>query len=144
MTLPADATHPAPRKVVFQGASNITANYWTKTGQPRKVRAHVIPADPKTPAQMQRRAHMRAGVLLWQAMPPSEKEAWRAEGKTRQITGFNAFTSWHLKRFIVDPFATWDAGPVTWDSGAATWDAGAANWQPDKQAIWDGSAATWD
>jgi hypothetical protein len=112
-----------PRKVVFQGASNITANYWTKTGQPRKVRVYVIPADPKTDAQIARRDWLRAGVAIWQALSAEEKAAWTKAGEARQITGYNAFNSSHLKAYTPPSAAQWDGSDTTWDDNGSTFDA---------------------
>lgn len=144
VTLPPDATHPTARKVVFQGASHQTANYWTKTGQPRKIRAHVVPLDPKTAPQLARRAHMRAGVLIWQAMTTEQKAQWRKIAEQRGITGYNAFCSHWLKQYQPPNAAMWDAENAAWDNGAASWDNGAATWEKLPPATWDGGAATWD
>lgn len=99
VTVPTSTADPTPRKIVFQGASNVTANYWTKAGRPRQVRAHVIPADPKTPAQLARRDNMRAAVTAWQTLTDTEKTAWRDRASERGISGYNTFCSHHLKTF---------------------------------------------
>jgi len=55
------------------------------------ARAHVVPRDPKTPAQLDRRSHFRAAVAAWRALPISEKEKWRKRASRTEHTGYHLF-----------------------------------------------------
>jgi len=136
LTIPAGPDNPVAQKFVFQGASNVNANYFTATGQPRKVRRHVIPRDPKTLSQLVRRAHMAAGVAQWQQLPVSSKATWRIAGEQRNLTSFQAFISAWLKTPPAFFSTSWDAGSTLWDSTPTLWDG-----MTDTQ--WDGGATLW-
>jgi len=55
------------------------------------ARAYVVPSDPKTPAQLDRRSHFRAAVVAWRALPISEKEKWRKRASRTERTGYHLF-----------------------------------------------------
>src|SRR2546422_6418040 len=58
------------------------------------LREYVVPKDPKTELQLERRAVFRDAVAAWHALPPAEKEVHNREAKG--MSGFNLFVS----RFI--------------------------------------------
>jgi hypothetical protein len=63
----------------------------------RQQRRHVIPADPKTPAQITRRVKLAAATNAWHSLTTPEKKAARMRGAARSITGFNQFISEYMK-----------------------------------------------
>ena len=57
------------------------------------ARAHVVPRDPKTPAQRDRRRQFRAAVVAWRALPDLEKDKWRKRAAKSERTGYHLFLS---------------------------------------------------
>lgn len=82
---------------VYQRVRSGLGNVEGVAGDNLQLRAHVIPYDPKTAAQLARRALMAAAVALWHTFTPDEKKAWRAAGKARSLPGFNAWVSHYLR-----------------------------------------------
>lgn len=74
---------------VAPGLGNVAAN----TERGLQLRRHVIPLDPKTPAQIARRALMRAAVTFWRSSTSLEKAKWERDAKNRSISIFNACVS---------------------------------------------------
>lgn len=75
------------------GLGNIPAD-------PRKalqLRRHVIPTDPATPAQQQRRATLAAAVQAWHDLTPTARQAWAPQAKEAGLSIYNAFLSDYLK-----------------------------------------------
>jgi hypothetical protein len=66
------------------------------------ARAHVVPRDPKTPAQLDRRSRFRAAVLAWRALPNPEKETWSKRAARNERTGYHLF----LAEFMANANAT--------------------------------------
>lgn len=62
-----------------------------------QLRRWVMPADPRTPAQLAQRARMTAGVAEWHALTPEARAAWKATGKARGIPAYNAFLSAYMR-----------------------------------------------
>lgn len=82
---------------VKPGAGNVSGY----PGLTLQLRAHVIPLDPKTPAQIARRDLMRSAVARWHTLTTQDKDPYKITAEKRQITVFNAFISdtlknWHL------------------------------------------------
>lgn len=75
------------------GKGNVPADQ-TNTLQ---LRRYVIPTDPRTPAQIARRAAFANAVAAWQATTPENRALWRIQGKARNLSGFNAYLSRALK-----------------------------------------------
>lgn len=108
-----------------------------------QMRAHVIPADPKTPAQLQRRAIMALAVAAWKAAAPEVKALFVPAAKARNITPYMAFVSQYLKSYVPTSESIWDGGASTWDSGATQWDqAGPVSWDAGG-STWDSGATDW-
>jgi hypothetical protein len=67
-----------------------------------QVRRHVETVnDPKTTAQLERRAVFQAAVSSWQQMPEEQKAEWRRSAKRRRprpTTGYNLFISSRLNQ----------------------------------------------
>lgn len=97
LTLCDDADCTTSHKVVFQGCSAASANYFVGNHQPRMMRAYVIPYDPKTGPQLARRQKFRDGATAWDALAPSIKNQWKAAGSARGLTGYNVFMSEFLR-----------------------------------------------
>ncbi len=153
-------------KYVFQRVAPGKGNIPSRPALDLQLRRHVVPPDPRTPAQLARRDKMRQAVLIWHGLSDAEKLEWKARGTARRISGFNAFVSavlngaplvlptvWDGQPAKWDDYADrWDGGTASWDAGAAswgkvpeaTWDAGAAEWDPAPAAQWDGGTAEWD
>lgn len=61
-----------------------------------QLRRWVMPADPRTPAQVAHRAAFAAAVAAWQSMPQEARDSWRIPGKARNLPAYNAFLSAYL------------------------------------------------
>lgn len=109
-------------KVVYQGTSNQFANYFTKTGAPRMVRAYVPVTNPGTPGQLARQEAMRQAVANWHTASTSDREMARELAESRQITLYMAFISLQLKSLNPVLGTIWDGGSTTWDGGTTLWD----------------------
>lgn len=64
-----------------------------------QLRAYVIPADPKTPAQLARRNLFSLAVSGWHSLTEEQRWAWRDAGARRNISSFNAYISAYLRAF---------------------------------------------
>lgn len=84
------------RKVVYQGTTAYSANIPGTDARPRMIRAHVIPYDPRTAAQLEQRARIRAAVEAWQALTMQEQTTWRTKAKGKQLTGYQLFCKNHM------------------------------------------------
>jgi len=90
-----------------------------------QLRRHVIPYDPKTPAQIARRATFRDAVQSWQALDHATKEQWKRAARSSQRSGYNHFISYTM-RGIPAPFAGAQLSPPTQPSTSV---AAVAHWQ---------------
>lgn len=88
---PADP--PACTKVVYQKVAPGKGNLPGTGDYAYQRRRHVIPADPRTPAQVARRATFAAAVTEWQAMTDDQRRAWRAAAAGLAISGYNLYIS---------------------------------------------------
>lgn len=109
-------------KVVYQGTSPQFANYYTKTGKPRMVRAYSSPVNPGTPAQLARQEAMRQAVINWHSATSEERALAKTLAESRQITLYMAYISLQLKSLNPVLGTIWDGGATTWDSGSTLWD----------------------
>lgn len=93
-----DPQNPAQSvKVVYQTTAPGAGNISNGGKFDRQRRAHVIPKDPKTPAQLQRRARMAAAVAAWKLATPEDRSAYAEAARIRRITVCNAFISAFLR-----------------------------------------------
>jgi hypothetical protein len=83
--------------VVYQATAPGLGNISNGGRFDRQRRRWVIPHDPRTPAQLARRARFASGVAAWQAMDTTARQAWHWLGEQRRISSFNAFLSNHLR-----------------------------------------------
>lgn len=62
------------------------------------------PTKPPTADQIAQRSAFKAAIDAWNALPPADKSNWERAAKRLSLglTGFNAFTHFHLKP---DPIA---------------------------------------
>lgn len=73
-------------------------HYEQSTEKVLQRRRHVVPFDPKTPAQLECRCRFAAAVRSWHHLTEAEKEAYNARGNNRsdRIEGLNVF----IREFI--------------------------------------------
>lgn len=109
-------------KVVYQATSEQFANYHTKTGKPRMVRAYIAVVNPGTPAQLARQEAMRQAVANWHAATSEERAVAKSLAESRNITLYMAYISLQLKSLNPVLGTIWDGGSTTWDSGSTLWD----------------------
>jgi predicted carbohydrate-binding protein with CBM5 and CBM33 domain len=57
-----------------------------------QLRAHVIPFDPRTTAQLARRATFAAAQTAWAALDNTTKNLWNKSAIPERISGKNFFT----------------------------------------------------
>ena len=62
-----------------------------------QIRRHVIPFDPKTPEQLERRDRFRTAVQEWQTLPAVEKEEWKRLARSENRSGYNHFISYKMR-----------------------------------------------
>lgn len=87
-----------------------------------QLRRHVIPADPRSPAQVARREQFANAVAAWQQLSPAEKVVWQRAARNKQMSGYNHFLGSWLRG--QHPPSEWDGGATTWDGGDTVWDPG--------------------
>ena len=90
-------------------------------------RAHVFPAQPRTPPVMAERAQWRLGVSYWREriLTAPQRAVWAAIALERLISGFNQFMSQNRRSCISSP-ATVTAGSsmtITYTLGIGAGDA---------------------
>lgn len=85
----------SPGRYVYQRTAKGKGNMPLSETHDLQLRAHVIPADPKTPAQLARRAAFAAAVASWHAATAEDRESVRQTAENRGITLFNAWVSVH-------------------------------------------------
>ena len=54
--------------------------------------------DRQSPAQLAQRGRFKAAIAAWRALPESERQHWRHEGRVNHQTGWNRFISTWLAR----------------------------------------------
>ena len=86
-------------KYVFQRVKPGLGNISGRSGLDLQLRAHVIPLDPKTPAQLARRALFAAAVGRWRSPLAGDMERWEKTAQNRSIPVFNAALSDVLSNF---------------------------------------------
>ena len=75
----------------FQLSGAIGGIVFCQRGNGVYARAHVVPRDPKSPAQLDRRRHFGAAVVAWRALSDSDKQAWRNRAAREERTGYHMF-----------------------------------------------------
>lgn len=97
-----------PVKMVFQRVRAGLGNAGKYGSMDVQLRQHVVPADPKTAAQMARRDLMRAAVARYRAMTGIDLDPFKKTAEKRRITVFNAVISdtlrnYHLSGGVLTP-----------------------------------------
>jgi len=69
--------------------------YYRRLGV-KTQRAHFIPVQPGTPAQLAWWQVFRTGVQQWQALTPGQKETWKKKAYPPHMSGFNRYMRTHL------------------------------------------------
>ena len=64
------------------------------------VRAHFIPANPQTAAQVNIRAAMSISVISWQALSPADKLTYDTAVKGEPLSGFNKMVQGALDAYM--------------------------------------------
>ncbi len=84
----------------FQLSGAIGGIVFCKRGTGVYARVHVVPRDPKSPAQLDRRRHFRAAVVAWRALSDSDKEKWRSRAarEERMRTGYHLFLADYMAK----------------------------------------------
>lgn len=88
-----------PVKMVFQRVRAGLGNAGKFGSMDVQLRQHVIPADPKTAAQIARRDLMRAAVARYRAMTGIDLDPFKKTAEKRRISVFNAVVSDTLKNY---------------------------------------------
>lgn len=85
------ATTWEPIKKVAQLTKLSAANAGRVGNKGQQIRAHVIPFDPQTPAQIARRTAFQTAMANWSALSPAQKQAYNAQAQPLKISGVNLF-----------------------------------------------------
>lgn len=88
----------APGRYVFQKTAPGHGNDPTDPTRSRQIRRHVIPTDPQTALQLDRRAAFAAAVAAWHALPAQVRDEYRARASKASRTAYNLFLSETLKK----------------------------------------------
>jgi len=127
-----------------QIAKTMVASAWKGITYMRK---YVVPANPKTAAQMAQRALVTAVVSGWKNYYTSAvaRAAWNrsATNATKAMSGFNFYASQALKVAATDPASSFSNGVVAGAGNIATWtvlnlDDGIAGDEAGDFEIWKG------
>lgn len=93
-----DPTTGQTEKVVYQRTSDLAPNLPPINGRPMQRRRHVVPFNPKTPAQTTRRNKFADAVTAWQLLPLTEKVQYGRRASKQARTGYNLFISEYLAK----------------------------------------------
>jgi hypothetical protein len=124
-------------KVVYQKTFDYLNNRRTFGGKPIQIRAHVIPFDPKTPAQISQRSKLAQAVAEWHTATPEQRQQYAYKARSKKISVYMAFIGETMRKINPILGTIWDLGATTWDNGATIWDYFIGT-------IWDLGATTWD
>ena len=131
-----------------QIAKTMVASAWKGITYMRK---YVVPANPKTAAQMAQRALVTAVVSGWKNYYTSAvaRAAWNrsATHATKAMSGFNFFTSQALMLVGAEPAGSYSNGVVAGAGNIATWtvlniDDGAAGDEAGDFEVWTGATVS--
>ena len=61
------------------------------------MRGYVVPRNPDTPAQRERRQRFAAAVQCWQSLPALTRARWNAQKTGLRPTGYNLFMSEYMR-----------------------------------------------
>jgi hypothetical protein len=134
ITLHPRLTGTEPIRVVLQRTTPGLGNLPFGRRKELQMRRHVVPYDPRTPAQRAQRARLGNASTAWHALTPEEKREWNRVGSTKRLTGYMVYTGAWMKarpyRFFLDRVQRLDG---SWTLG----------FQHGRAALLDGSRQ-WD
>jgi len=82
------------------------------------ARRYVVPRDPKTDSQRARRAAFGEAVAAWRSLSGGEKDAWRARGRARHRSGYNAFMAAFLRGDLAESVSPVETAVEAADEGS--------------------------
>ncbi|MGV7931174.1 MAG: hypothetical protein AB2L13_20105 [Spirochaetota bacterium] len=82
------------------------------------ARRYVVPRDPKTESQLARRAAFGEAVAAWRSLSGGEKDAWRARGRARHRSGYNAFMAAFLRGDLAESVSPVETAVEAADEGS--------------------------
>lgn len=92
-----DPSTGLPIKKVYQRVHKEFGNIQTPGARGLQRRAHVIPADPRTAAQLTQRSKLATAVVAWQALSDVVKDQWRKKAERTGLTGYQYFVGQDIK-----------------------------------------------
>jgi len=78
---------------VRRGLGNITAD----KNRGMQLRRHVVPRDPKTPAQLARRSKFAQAIIAWRSASPQQKTDAAAAGARVGLPGYQWFLGAYIR-----------------------------------------------
>lgn len=61
------------------------------------MRSYVVPRNPDTAAQRERRRRFAAAVQCWKSLSAETKERWNSIKADKRLTGYNVFVSAYMR-----------------------------------------------
>ena len=115
-----------PVRMVMQRTGAGFGNVEGIPGQKLQLRAHIIPYDPKTPAQLARRALFAAAQAAWYALTPAERATWTADADAYALTGRQYFTRRYMASHAAPAVpmtirVSWPASGPLWPLVVGAW-----------------------
>lgn len=133
--VPIDPPRPQGKYVVQRcapGTGNVAGDLDGST----QVRAHVLPGNPRSTAQMQQRGKMADAVRAWRALPEADRLALRAAADAAGLPPYHYFLSTYLASAAALDFTAWR---TEWDGHKTEWDNGRTLWRTG----WDSGNTIW-
>jgi hypothetical protein len=98
-TITEPAANPAqpPERWVYQRTYPGLGNIPGDPTRSRQRRRHVVPADPRTPAQLAQRARLAAASAAWRDLPDHDRQLWIAAAKSSQLTACQLYIRHHMR-----------------------------------------------
>ena len=83
---------------VYSGISGKIGNvvFYNYSGS-QFIRRYVVPHNPRTQRQQNRRALFAEAVAAWQTLPSYKKEQWQQKASLRHLHGYNYFISMYMR-----------------------------------------------
>lgn len=115
-----------PVRMVLQRTGAGFGNVEGFPHQALQLRAHVIPADPRTAEQIANRARFASAQSAWYALDPSAREEWTRQANPHHLTGRQYFTRAYIRSQPLETSPTalhlhpWPA-TSQWPASGALW-----------------------
>lgn len=91
LTVPGDTEESPPKKIVMQRTGTGKGNVLNDKTRSLQIRAHVIPSDPKTDAQLTRRTTFADAMHAWATLDAPTRTAFHARASKLGLDGANLF-----------------------------------------------------